>query len=179
MRFRSPSPEATHAAARALAGSAGAEGLVVALCGPLGAGKTAFVKGLAEGLGIDPAGVASPTFVIASEYDTTAGAVRRLAHVDLYRVESAGELDAAAFQDLLEPGALVAVEWADRLPEALPPERLEIRIRWADPEPEPETRAGGDRELSVEARGSAAEAALARWREALAAGGEIDLESAA
>lgn len=185
MRFRSPSPEATHAAARALAGSVaesmGAEGLVVALCGPLGAGKTAFVKGLAAGLGIDPAGVASPTFVIASEYESAVGAgpVRRLAHVDLYRVESAGELDAAGFQDLLEPGALVAVEWADRLPEALPPERLEIRIRWADPEPEPETRAGGDRELSVEARGSAAEAALARWREALAAGGEIDLESAA
>ena len=113
-----PSPEATRAAAGALARAVGPEGLLIALIGPLGAGKTVFAKGLAEGLGIDPAVVASPTFVIASEYPVPDG--RRLAHIDLYRVESAAELEAAGFLDWLEPGVLVAVEWADRLPEALP-----------------------------------------------------------
>lgn len=98
---------------------------MVALIGPLGAGKTVFVKGLAEGLGIDSRLVASPTFVIASQYP---GAARPFAHVDLYRVESEVELEAAGFVDLLAPGAVVAVEWADRLPDALPSDRLEVKI---------------------------------------------------
>lgn len=135
---------------------------MVCLVGPLGAGKTLFAKGLAEGLGIDPATVASPTFVIASEYLAPSG--RRLAHVDLYRVESAAELEAAGFADLLEPGSVIVVEWADRFPDALPPDRLEIRIQ----RPNPESIAAG-RVLHALSCGPASEAALARWREALAA----------
>jgi tRNA threonylcarbamoyladenosine biosynthesis protein TsaE len=138
-----------------------AGGLVVALVGPLGAGKTVFVKGLAEGLGIDPAAVASPTFAIASEYAAPAG--RRLAHVDLYRVESTGELEATGFLDLLEPGAVVAVEWADRLPGALPADRLEVRLGRPDAAGAPSRRM-----IEAEASGPVAEAALARWSEALA-----------
>lgn len=167
MRFRSPSPEATQAAARALAGSIDAAGLVVALVGPLGAGKTAFARGLAEGLGVDPGAVTSPTFVIASEYEGADG--RRLAHVDLYRVGSQAELEATGFLDLLEPGAVLAVEWADRLPDALPPDRLELRIERPDPEAAP-----GRRVLHAMATGRTSEAALARWREVLEAPGEAD-----
>jgi tRNA threonylcarbamoyladenosine biosynthesis protein TsaE len=163
LRWASPSPEATRAAARALADCIGPEGVVIALIGPLGAGKTAFVKGLAEGLGIDPARVASPTFTIASEYPLPDGT--RLAHVDLYRVDSQAELEAAGFLDVLADARVVAVEWADRLPGALPPEQLEIRI-------ERPVDAGGDaagaaRVLHAQAAGDAPRAVLARWRAAL------------
>jgi tRNA threonylcarbamoyladenosine biosynthesis protein TsaE len=136
-------------------------GLVVSLVGPLGAGKTVFVKGLAQGLAIDPAVVTSPTFVIACAYPIRAG--RHLAHVDLYRVESLEELEAAGFLDLLEPGAVVAVEWGDRFPEALPPDRLEIAIRRPDFERDPTARV-----LDALGFGCVSEAALAHWRAALA-----------
>jgi tRNA threonylcarbamoyladenosine biosynthesis protein TsaE len=136
-------------------------GLVLGLEGPLGAGKTVFVKGLAQGLGIDPRTVASPTFVIASEYVAAGG--MRLAHVDLYRLESAAELEGAGFLDLLGPGAVVVVEWADRFPEALPLGRLGLRL---------ERPSGGvsptQRVLHAKASGEVAEQVLARWRGALA-----------
>ena len=169
MRLRSRSPEASRAAARALARSLDERGLLVALVGALGAGKTVLVKGLAEGLGIDPARVASPSFVIASEYEAPSGT--RLAHVDLYRVESVGELEATGFLDLLEPGALVAVEWADRFPEALPADRLELRL---------ERPLGGSadaqRVLSARGLGVVSEAVLERWHEVLEDIPELDLE---
>lgn len=83
-------------------------GDVVLLSGPLGAGKTAFVRGLAEGLGCDLEGVSSPTFTIVQEY---AGPIR-LQHVDLYRLSPA-EVDDLGLDDLLE-GAVMAIEWPDR-----------------------------------------------------------------
>jgi len=160
----SPSPEATRALAEQLAAALDERGLVIALSGPLGAGKTAFVKGLAAGLGLDPAVVASPTFVIACEYATPAG--RRFGHVDLYRVVDRDELEGAGFLDLLEPGAVVAVEWADRLPDALPAEQLAVRItRPADAD------TAEHRVLDALASGGAAEAVLARWRENARAAG--------
>ena len=162
MQFRSRSPEATHAAARQLAEVA-AVGLVIGLSGPLGAGKTAFVKGLAEGLGIDPRQVASPTFVIASEYPASEG--RRLVHVDFYRLGSVAELDATGFQDLLGPDAIVAVEWADRLPEGLPQDRVELRI-------ERDRFAPSERVLHAKGSGPVSRAALDRWRQALGIGAE-------
>ncbi len=161
MRWPSPSPEATRRAAAALARVVDAGGLVVALVGPLGAGKTVFAKGLAEGLGLDATRVASPTFVIASEYTSTEG--KRLAHVDCYRVESVAELEGAGFLDLLEPGVLVAVEWADRFPGALPADHLEVALVRDSSTSETQARV-----LDVRAHGPEAEAALARWREALA-----------
>lgn len=155
MSFHSPSPEFTQRVAGALAVAA-TPGLVVALEGPLGAGKTAFVKGMAAGLGIDPQRVASPTFVLVSEYPVPDG--RRLVHADLYRLESVGELDATGFPDLLGPDALIAVEWADRLPGALPADRLTLRIE----------RAGDTaRVLHAEGCGAGAEETLARWNAAL------------
>jgi tRNA threonylcarbamoyladenosine biosynthesis protein TsaE len=136
---------------------------VIGLAGPLGAGKTAFVKGLAEGLGIDPDQVASPTFVIASEYPASAG--RRLVHVDFYRLASVAELDATGFRDLLGPDAIVAAEWADQLPEGLPDDRLDLRIERASAAP-------SERVLHASGSGPVSRAALDRWRQALGAEAE-------
>ena len=160
MRFRSQSAERTSAAARLLASVLDDRGLVVSLIGDLGVGKTVFVKGLAEGVGIDPAGVTSPTFVICSEYPTPGG--HGLAHVDLYRVEHAGELETVGLLDLLEPGALVAVEWGDRFPDALPPDHLKIEILRPDPVANPARR-----DLIALSCGPVSSAALARWTDAL------------
>jgi tRNA threonylcarbamoyladenosine biosynthesis protein TsaE len=107
----STSEEATAALARRLA-AALADGDWVLLVGPLGAGKTAFVRGLAGGLGIDPARVHSPTFTLVSEYPGP----RRLAHVDLYRVDDPRELRELGLEDLEARGVVVAVEWGERLP---------------------------------------------------------------
>jgi len=159
LRFRSPSPDATLAAGRLLAEAVDERGAVIALIGGLGAGKTLFVKGLAEGMGLDPAGVASPTFVIASEYQAPGN--RALAHVDLYRLRSGAELEGAGFVDLLAPGAIVAIEWSDRFPEALPSDRLEVTIARS-------VEAGDERVFAAAARGPVAEAVLARWRANLA-----------
>ena len=171
MRLPSDSPDATRAAARALASVVGAEGLCVGLIGPLGAGKTLFVQGLAEGLGLDPRQVVSPTFVIACEYAGPDG--RRLAHVDLYRLGDRAELEATGFADLLEPGGVVAVEWADRFPEALPAARLEVRL-----ERPAEAGRGQRRVLHAVASGNAAAAALAQWSAALGRDGEADANPA-
>jgi len=160
MRLLSHSPEETAATARALAEALDpAEGLFVSLAGPLGAGKTVFVKGAGAGLGVDPAQVTSPTFVIASRHE---GRVP-LVHADLYRIESESELLAAGFLDWLEPGALVVAEWGDRFPDALPQDRLEIRV---------ERHGESRRQLAVVARGPAARAALARWVIALGGGSD-------
>lgn len=83
-------------------------GDVVLLAGPLGAGKTAFARGLAQGLGCDPDDVSSPTFTIVQEYRGTV----TLEHVDLYRLTPT-EVDDLALEDLLEIGVM-AVEWPER-----------------------------------------------------------------
>ena len=160
MRIHSPDPETTRALAAALARGVDEVGLVIALVGPLGAGKTIFGKGLAAGLGIDPDAVTSPTFAIACEYQAPSG--RRFAHVDLYRIESTAELDAVGFLDLLEPGALVAVEWGDRIPGALPEDHLRIEIERSS-----SGVGAGRRMLNALAFGPVSKAALARWESAV------------
>ena len=108
----SPTPESTLSAAAALAAVIERERretlCTIGLRGALGAGKTAFVQGLASGFGFDPVQVSSPTFTICNEYPLAGGGV--LAHLDLYRIESEGELEATGFLDLLEPGNVLAVE---------------------------------------------------------------------
>ena len=83
---------------------------VILLSGDLGAGKTAFVRGLAEGLGIDPLEVSSPTFTLIQEYR---GGRLTLYHIDLYRL-SPREVDDLGLDDLTSEGGIVAVEWPDR-----------------------------------------------------------------
>lgn len=97
----------TEAAGEALAARLG-PGSVVLLTGPLGAGKTAFARGLAAGLGCDVEAVSSPTFTIVQEYP---GPVR-LQHVDLYRL-GPHEVDDLLLEDLAED-AVMAIEWPDR-----------------------------------------------------------------
>jgi len=105
------SEEETAALARDLAALL-QDGDWVILTGPLGAGKTAFVRGLAAGLGVDPARVHSPTFTLVSEYPGR----RRLAHVDLYRIDDPREVDELGLDDLRERKAVVAIEWGEKLP---------------------------------------------------------------
>lgn len=90
-------------------------GDVVLLYGDLGAGKTAFVRGLAEGLGIPAADVSSPTFTIVQQYG---GGRVPLLHVDLYRL-APNEVDDLGLDEIGE-GAVTAIEWAERLPRAVP-----------------------------------------------------------
>jgi len=125
--FVSRDPEETRAIGRELGRAIGADGLAIALIGPLGAGKTVFVKGLAEGLGVNPSGVSSPTFVIAQQYALPEGP-EVLHHIDLYRLESEEELEGIGFYDMLAPGSVLAVEWADRFPGVLGRESLIIEF---------------------------------------------------
>jgi tRNA threonylcarbamoyladenosine biosynthesis protein TsaE len=110
LTHQSTSEAATRAIAAALAPSL-RPGAVILLSGDLGAGKTAFVRGLAEGLGIDPDEVTSPTFTLVHEYR---GGRLPLIHVDLYRLDRA-ELDEIGLDQDLAATGVTAVEWPDRL----------------------------------------------------------------
>ena len=108
-------------------------GDLVALDGPLGAGKTCFVRGMALGLGIDPAVVSSPTFVIRHEYEAAdvggggGGGRIPLVHIDAYRLRGTDDLESIGWDELLEAGdCIVAVEWAGRIAEALPDRRIDV-----------------------------------------------------
>ena len=97
-------------------------GDTVLLFGDLGAGKTAFVRGLAEGLGIDNAEVTSPTFTLVQEYR---GGRLPLVHADLYRLNDAREIDDLGL-DEIAAGGVLAVEWAEKLPRV--DRTIEVRI---------------------------------------------------
>ena len=92
-------------------GRAAARGLVIGLSGDLGAGKTQLVKGLARGLGIT-ARVHSPTFTLVNEYG---GGRLRLFHLDLYRLETRGQMVSAGLEEFLQPDGMTVIEWAERL----------------------------------------------------------------
>jgi len=101
---------------------------VVALSGPLGAGKTYLVKGIALGLGVvDSRAVRSPTFVLVSEYHGRL----TLYHVDAYRLAGPAELDVLGSREFMSSGGVTVVEWADRVEGVLPPERLNVTCRHA------------------------------------------------
>ena len=86
-------------------------------------GKTAFVRGLASGLGLD-AEVSSPTFALVHEY----GGQPPLVHFDMYRVSGWDDLTTTGYFDYLDGGALLAVEWSERIENALPPDAVRVRF---------------------------------------------------
>ncbi|HHC07666.1 MAG TPA: tRNA (adenosine(37)-N6)-threonylcarbamoyltransferase complex ATPase subunit type 1 TsaE [Actinobacteria bacterium] len=136
---RTGSPEETLDLGRRLAPSLTA-GDVVLLSGRLGAGKTLFVAGIAEGLGIDEP-IVSPTFVIARVYR---GGFLPLVHADVYRLQTAAEFDDLELVDLAADGVLV-VEWGEAVESVVPDDHLLVRIEVVD---------DGERRIAFEPRGS-------------------------
>lgn len=98
-------------------------GSVVAYTGALGMGKTAFTRGLARGLGCCGR-VTSPTFTIVNEYEGNIP----LFHFDMYRLSSSDELFDIGWEDYLERGGVCAVEWSERVTDALPPDTVFVNI---------------------------------------------------
>lgn len=148
--LRSCSPARTVEAGRLL-GQAAGPGMVIALEGELGTGKTVLVKGVAEALGVDARKVTSPTFVLVNEY---AGRMP-VYHFDAYRLGGAGDMIAIGCEEMFSGEGVSLVEWADRVAECLPAERLDIRLRHA-----------GDtlREIDLLARGRCCRELLERLR---------------
>jgi tRNA threonylcarbamoyladenosine biosynthesis protein TsaE len=124
---------------------------VVALTGDLGAGKTVLVQGIASGLGVI-GHVPSPTFNILLVHR----APITLFHFDLYRLEQASQLADIDFYETLESGGVSVIEWADRFPGELPPDRLDVSISALD---------DATRELRVEGTGPRSHRLERRWVE--------------
>lgn len=147
---------ATHAPAETLAlgerlGHVVRPGNVVALIGDLGAGKTLLTKGIFRGLNGDPREVISPTFVLMTRHEGRSP----LYHFDAYRLQGAGEiLDIGAEESFYGDGVSV-VEWADRVIDALPDDRLEVHMN---------VRSPNEREIRLRARGEQSAMLLERLR---------------
>jgi len=116
------SPEETFQLGR-LIGSGAPAGEVWNLVGPLGAGKTHFVKGLAAGLGFEGP-VTSPTFNLQNVYE----ARLPLYHFDWYRLEKAAEVEDLGFSEWVEKGGVTVVEWGDKFPKLFPPVALKLAM---------------------------------------------------
>lgn len=126
LQARSQNEEETRALGAAL-GALLLAGDLVALDGELGAGKTRFVQGLAQALEVTGP-IVSPTFVVVREY---AGRLR-LYHVDAYRLAGPAELEDLGWEDVVESGGVVVVEWASRIHPALPPAYVSVRLSVSD-----------------------------------------------
>lgn len=123
MEFVTHSREETEALGARLA-EALAEGRVVAFTGDLGAGKTAFVSGMARTLGVEER-VTSPTFTVVNEYE---GGRLPLFHFDMYRLDSADELFHIGWEDYLARGGICAVEWSENVEEAIESDAVRVSI---------------------------------------------------
>jgi tRNA threonylcarbamoyladenosine biosynthesis protein TsaE len=156
--FHAPTAEDTHRLGEAL-GRTARPGDALLLTGPLGAGKTTLVQGLAAGLGVRQ-GVTSPTFTWVREHSIhfATGRTGRLVHVDLYRLQEPGESVELGIAEEVAEADVAAVEWADRAPAGvLPGDALAIALG----------AKGTGRLATIEARGPRAAAWLARTREEL------------
>ena len=99
---------------------------VVLLIGNLGAGKTTLAKGIISGLGAaTPEEVSSPTFTLIHEYG-------RVYHIDLYRLDRPEELATLGLDEIFDRDAIVLIEWGERFPQLMPPDRIEIHLRAGD-----------------------------------------------
>ncbi len=126
-------------------------GETIALYGPLGAGKTALVRGIAQGLGASPTAVTSPTFVVIHEYQGRLP----LAHMDLYRISSLRELESTGLIEYFSGQTVTAIEWADKGLALLPQDRIEISLSH---------RTAQSRTIQLRATGPTSDEFLARAR---------------
>ena len=138
MEIITHSERETEAAGAAL-GAKIPDGTVLAMYGELGAGKTAFVRGMARGMGID-CRVNSPTFTIVNEYLGE----RTLLHFDMYRLSSADELWDIGWDDYLERGAVCAVEWSENVEDAFTGGEVRVSI---------DKLSDGERRITIEGGG--------------------------
>jgi len=121
--YRTASEEETIALGERLARELPRRGVVL-LIGNLGAGKTTLAKGIVRGRGAaEPDEVSSPTFTLIHEYGPD------VYHIDLYRLDEARQVATLGLEDLFDRDALVLIEWGERFPELMPPERTEIYLR--------------------------------------------------
>jgi len=119
-------------------------GSVVALMGDLGTGKTVFVKGVAQGLGVaDDQEITSPSFVLVNEYSGRLPVY----HVDLYRLHHAREVEDLGWEELISSPGVTLIEWAEKVLPLLPPERMEVHFEWVN---------ARERNLTLVGRGEAA-----------------------
>lgn len=124
-RLRSDSPENTRALGERI-GRLCAAGTVIALTGDLGSGKTAFVQGLARGLGVPPScPVTSPSYTLVNQYP---GVRLNLCHIDLYRLNHPDQIDDLGIDEIPGSGQVTAVEWAHKFGPALWNEDLDIAL---------------------------------------------------
>jgi tRNA threonylcarbamoyladenosine biosynthesis protein TsaE len=131
MEIVSHSPEQTKKIARNLAKKLRG-GDIVCLFGDLGTGKTVFVQGLAEGLGIKKR-ILSPSFVFQREYDT--GQKKKFYHIDLYRIENAGQAGNLGLEEVIESkDNIIAIEWAEKIKNFLPKKRIDIFLSFKNEE---------------------------------------------
>lgn len=157
----SGSEKATHDVGMTLAPLL-ADGDVILLSGDLGAGKTALVKGIAEGLGVTEP-ITSPTFNILLVHK---GRVP-LYHIDLYRLESASQLEDIDYFGILEADGVSVVEWGDRFAEAMPPTYIMVRIEIVGEE---------QRRLTITASGMRGEELAVAWFDVCASLGGIEIQ---
>lgn len=110
-------------------GQQAGDGDVFALSGELGSGKTCFTGGLARGLGVgEDYAITSPTFTLINEYPGRC----RLYHCDVYRLNASGELEDLGFDEYLSGKGVMAIEWAEKIPEALPPDAISVWFIYVD-----------------------------------------------
>jgi len=121
----------------------------LALCGPLGAGKTRLVQAIAAGLGVDPRDVLSPTFVLVHEYTGR----MPIYHFDAYRLRDQQEFLDLGPEEYYEQPGITLIEWADRVADCLPDERIEVQIQMTGPQ---------SRRFALAARGAKLEKVLDR-----------------
>ena len=157
--FHSASEADTERLGRALA-EVLVEGSVVALSGPLGAGKTRLVQAIAAASGVDRRDVVSPTFVLVHEYHGS----RPIYHLDAYRLRDDDEFLQLGADEYFPPPNLVFIEWAERVAGCLPADRVEITIAALD---------GDERRFEIDGLGARSAAASCRIARATEAGRRV------
>ena len=129
--------------------------ILLAMSGDLGSGKTTFVQGLAKGIGVpDDCYITSPTYTLINEYPGRLP----LIHVDLYRISTADEIDDIGLLDIFREHGVTAIEWAEKITDDLPPERIDIVIHVAENE---------TRQIELTAYGSEAQAVIVQIKQRL------------